>query len=148
MPRGTLGKFTPLNPKKYIGDATAITYRSRWEQKIMAKFDVSSEVIAWASEEVVIKYFSPVDNKMHRYFVDFLVVNKDKKVTLIEVKPHAQTLLPESKSGKSKKRHVEEVCTYIVNQAKWEAAEAYCKAKGWTFRVVTEKDIPQFVGGK
>lgn len=148
MARGKIGKFTPLNPKKYIGDYNNITYRSGWEQKLMAKFDVSSEVIAWASEEVVIKYLSPIDNRMHRYFIDFIVVNKDKQVTLIEVKPYAQTLIPESKQGKSKARMVSEVSTYLVNQAKWAAAEAYCKQKGWTFKVVTEKDIPQFVGKK
>lgn len=114
----------------------------------MVKFDLSSEVIAWASEEVIVKYLSPVDNRVHRYFIDFLVVNKDKKVTLIEVKPYAQTLLPEAKKGKSKARYVSEISTYMVNQAKWAAAEAYCAQKGWTFKVVTEKDIPQFVGRK
>lgn len=146
MARGTLGKFTAMNPKKYIGDVNNITYRSKWEHKLMVKFDLSVDVIAWASEEVVIKYISPIDNRVHRYFTDFIVVNKDKQVTLIEVKPYAQTLLPESKRGKSKARMVSEVSTYLVNQAKWAAAEAYCKQKGWTFKVITEKDIPQFVG--
>lgn len=148
MARGTIGRFAPINPKKYIGDATNITYRSMWEKKIMVKFDQSSDVIAWASEEVVIKYLSPVDQRVHRYFVDFLVVNKLKQVTLIEIKPYAQTIPPVEKKGKHKKRLVEEICTYMVNQAKWEAARAYCAQKGWTFRVITEREIPQFVGGK
>lgn len=114
----------------------------------MIKFDQSADVIAWASEEVVIKYISPVDNRVHRYFIDFLVVNKQKQVTLIEIKPYAQTQPPVEKKGKNKKRLVEEICTYMVNQAKWEAARAYAASKGWTFRVITEREIPQFVGGK
>jgi hypothetical protein len=30
------------------------------------------------------------------------------------------------------------VATYAVNMSKWEAAEAFCKTKGWTFLVITE----------
>ena len=33
-----------------------------------------------------------------------------------------------------------------LNMAKWEAARAYCKSKGMSFRVVTEKDM--FHNGK
>jgi hypothetical protein len=29
----------------------------------------------------------------------------------------------------------------ILNAAKWEAARAYCKSKGISFRVITEKDM-------
>lgn len=148
MARGEIKRFTPINPKKYIGNVNNITSRSSWELKIMVKLDLSPNVIAWCSEEVVIPYYSPVDNRMHRYFTDFLVVTADKKVTLIEIKPYAQTIPPEAKKGKNKKRLVEEICTYTVNQAKWAAAEAYCKQKGWSFRVITEKDIPQFIGQK
>jgi hypothetical protein len=28
-----------------------------------------------------------------------------------------------------------------VNQAKWQAAEEYCKDKGWKFVIMTEKEI-------
>jgi hypothetical protein len=148
MARGTLKKFVPINPKKYLGDPTRIMSRSNWEFKLMVKFDQSSDVLAWASEEIVLKYLSPVDNRVHRYFTDFLVVNKDKRVTLIEVKPYAQTQPPIMKKGRRKDVMVNETCTYLVNQAKWKAAEEYCRQRGWTFKVITEKEIPQFIGGK
>jgi hypothetical protein len=144
------GKYKPQNPKKYIGDPTDIVYRSSWEMRLMKKFDESENVLAWSSESVIIPYFSPVDNKMHRYFMDFLVVakgpNDTKVVSLIEVKPYAQTLPPKVSKGRKKQTIINETMTYLVNQAKWKAAEEYCRKKGWHFKVVTEKELPQFVG--
>lgn len=134
------GRFIPVNPKKYMGDPTKIIYRSSWEKRFFLKLDESPNVAGWASEEVVIPYYSPVDNKMHRYFVDVLVVSKDKVVTLIEIKPWAQTQPPKT-SGRKKSTVINEVMTYAVNQAKWDAARDYCAKKGWSFKIVTEKDI-------
>ena len=31
--------------------------------------------------------------------------------------------------------------SWVINQAKWEAARAWCKQKGIMFRIVTEKEI-------
>ncbi len=139
------GKFKPINPGKYIGDPTEIVYRSGWEAKLMRKLDESPSVIGWNSEEVVIPYISPVDGKAHRYFVDFLVVAKspkgDKVITLIEVKPYDQTVPPKVGKGKRQDRLISELSTYAVNQAKWAAAEEYCKRRGWHFKVLTEKSI-------
>lgn len=134
------GRFIPLNPKKYMGDPTNIIYRSSWELKLLKKLDESPNVLAYASEEVVIPYYSPVDGKMHRYFVDFLVVSKSKVVTLIEVKPYAQTQPPKV-SNRKKQTVINETITYAVNQAKWKAAEEFCKKKGWVFKIVSEKDL-------
>lgn len=139
------GKFKPTNPGKYIGDPTEIVFRSGWESKLMRKLDESSSVIGWNSEEVVIPYISPVDGRAHRYFVDFLVVAKnskgDKIITLIEVKPYDQTIPPKASKGKKQERLITELTTYAVNQAKWAAAEEYCKRRGWHFKVLTEKSI-------
>lgn len=111
----------------------------------MCKLDESSTILGWNSEDVVIPYISPVDGRAHRYFVDFLVVakapNGDKVITLIEVKPFAQTQLPKASAKKTKERYMNEVATYAVNQAKWAAAEAYCAKRGWKFTVLTENDI-------
>lgn len=134
------GRFIPMNPHKYMGDSTNIVYRSSWELKFLKKLDSSSNVLGYVSEEVVIPYLSPVDLKMHRYFVDILVVSKSKVVTLIEIKPWAQTQPPKTGSRK-KSTVINETMTYAVNCAKWEAAEAYCKKKGWIFKIVTEKDL-------
>lgn len=134
------GRFVPLNPKKYMGDATNIIYRSSWELKFLKKLDESPNVMGYVSEEVVIPYFSPVDMKMHRYFVDILVVSNTKQVTLIEIKPWAQTQPPKT-SNRKKSTVINETMTYMVNCAKWEAAINYCKKKGWAFKIVTEKDL-------
>jgi hypothetical protein len=145
MARYRQGKFTPINPSKYLGDPTNIIYRSSWELKFLKKLDVNSSVVGYASEEVVVPYISPIDNKIHRYFVDILVVAKDPtggfKTTLIEIKPYAQTLAPKATKTKRKDRLITETMTYLVNQAKWKAAEQFCAKKGWIFKVVTEKDI-------
>ena len=35
--------------------------------------DLNPDVLKWGSEETVIPYVSPLDNKIHRYFVDFYI---------------------------------------------------------------------------
>jgi hypothetical protein len=138
------GFFKPQNPKKYIGDPTNIVYRSGWEKRVMDWADTNSNVLRWCSEEIVIPYISPVDNRYHRYFVDFFVEARGRdgsiRKMLLEVKPRAQTQEPKVQSRKTK-RYITEVATYGINQAKWKAAEEYCKDKGWEFLIVTEEQL-------
>ena len=138
------GFFKPVNPEKYIGDPTNIVYRSGWEKRVMEWCDTNLNVIRWASEEIVIPYISPLDNRPHRYFVDFYVeaVGRDgeTKKMLLEVKPLAQTKEPKMPKRRTK-RYITEVVTYGINQAKWKAAEDYCRKKGWEFRVITESEL-------
>tara|TARA_R110000765_G_scaffold9042_5_gene28595 strand:+ start:8386 stop:8736 length:351 start_codon:yes stop_codon:yes gene_type:complete len=93
----------------------------------------------WNSEEVVVPYISPVDLKYHRYFVDFKIDFINGKTFLIEVKPKAQTLPPTS--TRKTKRMLQEVMTYSVNQAKWDAASAYADKTGMEFAVWTEDSL-------
>lgn len=138
------GFYKPKHPEKYRGDPNNIVYRSGWEKRVMDWCDTNKSVISWGSEEVVIPYVSPVDNRVHRYFVDFYVEaydNKgDKQIYLLEVKPLGQTQEPKPSKRKTK-RYINEVFTWGVNQAKWKAAEDYCRNKGWTFRLITETDL-------
>jgi len=138
------GKFTPKNPQKYIGDYNNIVYRSSWECKVMDWLDRNDNIISWASEELIIPYISPSDNKFHRYFPDFLVKAKTRdgkfKTILIEVKPKRQTLPPEPKKRVTK-QYINEVVTYGVNQAKWKAAQEFCLDRGWEFKVMTEEHL-------
>ena len=60
------GRFTPRNPSKYVGDSTNIIYRSSWECRLMDWFDRNPDIVSWASEELIIPYKSPVDNKFHQ----------------------------------------------------------------------------------
>lgn len=144
MPKYHQGKFKPRNPKKYRGDPSNIVYRSSWELKVMNNFDRHPDVLEWSSEEIVVPYISPIDGRKHRYFIDFFVKkrNPDGKVEccLIEVKPKAQTKPPKVQKRVTP-RYINEVKTWGVNQAKWDAAEDYCMSKGWKFLIFTETEI-------
>lgn len=138
------GRFKPKNPSKYVGDSNNIIYRSSWECRLMDWLDRNNDVVSWASEELIVPYKSPVDNKWHRYFPDFLVKIKTKdgkiKTLLLEVKPKYQTTPPVQPSRKTK-RYITEVMTFGVNQAKWKAAEEFCLDRGWEFQIITEDHL-------
>jgi len=133
------GKYKVKNPQKYVGDVTNVIYRSSWELKFLNWCDNNPHVVKFSSEEIVIPYVSPVDNRPHRYFVDFKIVLSTGKTYLIEIKPASQTVPP---TGTRKtKRLLQETATFLVNQAKWHAAERFAKTRGWEFKVLTEYDI-------
>ena len=73
------GKYRPKNRQKYKGDVGEVVYRSLWELKFMKYCDLNSKILKWSSEEIIIPYKSPVDNRIHRYFPDFYVKYKDVK---------------------------------------------------------------------
>ena len=133
------GRFVPKNPKKYLGDSTNIWYRSLWERRVMVHLDDNINVLEWSSEEIVIPYLSPLDNRYHRYFPDFFVRTKTGAM-ILEVKPMSQSVKPKVKK-KVTKAYINEVATYGVNQAKWDAAIEYCKDRGWKFKVITENEL-------
>ena len=140
------GKYQPKNPQKYKGDPTRIVYRSSWEARCMHYFDLNENIISWQSEEEIISYRNPLDKmgKIRRYFPDFVIKVRQKdgslKTFMIEVKPESQIKPPLTPKRKTQK-YINEVKTYVVNQAKWEAAKIYCIARGWTFLGLSEKDL-------
>ena len=138
------GRFRVLNPAKYKGDITTVIYRSLWELRFMKWCDQSPSIIEWGSETVIIPYVSPVDRKVHRYFVDFYIKVKSKNNTtekyLIEIKPEKFTKPPEIPKKKTK-RFIDEVFQYGVNEAKWKAAFEFCTDRNMKFIVLTEKDL-------
>jgi hypothetical protein len=138
------GRFRVLNPAKYKGDITTVIYRSLWELRFMKWCDQNPSIIEWGSETVIIPYVSPVDKKVHRYFVDFYIKVKSKNNTtekfLIEIKPEKFTKPPEIPKKKTK-RFIDEVFQYGVNEAKWKAAFEFCTDRNMKFIVLTEKDL-------
>jgi hypothetical protein len=138
------GKFKPKNYKKYKGDPTKIFYRSLWERRFMVYCDNNPNIIEWGSEELIIPYISPLDKKPHRYFPDFYIkyVNgKGQTVReVIEVKPKKQ-LKPPKEPKRRTKRYLGEVQTYMINQAKFRAAEEFCKDRRLKFRILTEDHL-------
>jgi hypothetical protein len=129
--------FKPKNVKKYIGDPNNIVCRSLWERRVCKFLDENKNILKWSSEEIVIPYLSPIDQKMHNYYPDFLVQFNDGskvKTWLLEVKPSKQLVLKENSSKKEK-------ITWIVNTAKWEAAKNYSLKNNMEFKILTEKEI-------
>jgi len=141
------GRFVPKHPEKYKGNPTNIVYRSSWELQFMGLLDKNPNVLQWASEEVVVPYKSPLDNRWHRYFPDFIVRMRDRDgktvVKMIEIKPRSQSVPPEVRKDGQRitKKYLREVATYGVNNAKWEAAKEFCADRNWEFVVITEADI-------
>lgn len=142
------GKYTPKKPEKYLGNPNNIIYRSLWERRFMRYCDENPKILEWSSEEIIVPYISPVDNRPHRYFPDFFIrmidANGNKIARLIEVKPEKQTKPPRKKvtsRGKPTASFLREAKTYAVNDAKWKAADEYCKDRGWEFIILTERNL-------
>ena len=138
------GVFRPKNPKKYKGDPSKIVWRSSWELLLMKHLDTHPDVLEWASEEFSIPYRSPVDGRVHRYFPDFWVKKRSPdgkiEVVVIEVKPHHQTIPPKTKS-KPTAKYINEVATWGINSAKWDAARDFCEDRKWKFVIMDEHSL-------
>jgi hypothetical protein len=138
------GIFKPVNYKKYRGDPTRIVYRSLWERKAMKYFDENPNILEWSSEETIVPYYDPVQGKNRRYFPDFVIkarqADGSTKTIMLEVKPKKETIEPK-KQKRITKRYITEVTTWGTNQAKWKAAKEYCLDRGWSFQLITEKEL-------
>ena len=138
------GRFKPKNYKKYKGDPTNVFYRSLWERRFMVYCDNNPNIFEWGSEEIIIPYKSPLDKKVHRYFPDFFIKYKNSSGKIIreiiEVKPKKH-LSPPKEPKRKTKRYLGEVNTYIINQAKFKAAEEFCKDRKLGFRILTEEHL-------
>ena len=141
-PRFIQGIFRPINKDKFIGK-TAI-FRSSFERKFFLWADKNPNVLEWGSENIVIPYISPLDNRYHRYYVDaYMVIKEGTKIKkyLIEIKPYNQTIPPKVSKKKKPSTIIYEQNAWSVNQAKWESAKKYAEAKGAQFLIITEKDL-------
>jgi len=136
--------YHPSFPKKYKGDANNIICRSSWERKFCRWCDLSESVLEWGSEEFWIPYLSPVDNRVHRYFPDFIIKIKEDtgkiKTYVIEVKPKKQTLPPKTPKRQTKS-YLYECKTYAVNQAKWKETKEWFDDRLIEFKIITEDDL-------
>jgi len=139
------GYYTLRNPDKYRGDVNNVRFMSSWELNVHKFLDNNPNVIEWASEEVVVTYIKPTDNRPHKYYIDYYVKMRNREGKIIEelweVKPERETKPPTKKGKKSQKTILYEQITYAVNQAKWKSATLFAKQHGMVFRVLTEKHI-------
>lgn len=142
------------NPQRYTG-TRPISARSSWELKYILKFlDIHPSVLTWGSETIIVRYLSPIDNKMHRYFVDFNFKIKTKTGDVMEIwaeiKPFKECNPPNTNGKKKTKNLLYEVKTYYVNSAKWETTRRIVEEKKkmghkLEFLVISEKDCPWFL---
>ena len=76
--------------------------------------------------------------------VDFMICFDNGASLLVEIKPYKQTIppiKPKQDSNKLKRRYQNELATYAVNLAKWDAARHFCSKKGLKFAIITEKEL-------
>ena len=110
----------------------------------MTYLDAHPDVLEWSSEEFAIPYRSPVDGRIHRYFPDFWIKQKNTlqevETVVVEIKPKKQTEPPVVQTRRTK-RYINEVMTWGINSAKWQAAAEYCSKRDWKFRIFTEQHL-------
>ena len=132
------GKLQMKHPEKYIGNKVP-TYRSSWEWSFMNFCDNNKSVQKWASEAIQIPYKDPLTGRQTVYVPDFFIqyVDKNSKmiVELIEIKPSSQQII--ERVGKNKYNQAQ----FIKNQAKWTAANLWCRQQGIKFRILNENDL-------
>ena len=138
------GRYRLRNPHKYRGNPRRVFYRSSWELSFNQFLDNNPNVLEWASEEIAISYVKPTTRRVHKYYPDYWAKYRTKTGEIIEevieLKPLKQTR-PPTKRGKSKKTQLYEGTMYHINQAKWKAAQSFCKKRGIQFRILTERSL-------
>lgn len=146
------GYYEPTYPQKYKTNTKQIIYRSSWELKLCRWFDLTPEVIEWASEPLSIKYFYIVDNKMHTYYPDFYFKYRKadgKEIKyIVECKPTSQLQKPEEpkrKTPNTVKNYNYLMEAYLKNTCKRQYAIKWCEENGYKFVYVTEKSNLNFL---
>ena len=111
----------------------------------MKWLDLTESVHYWGSEEFYVPYYDPVEKRRRRYYPDFIFRYTDADglilTEVVEVKPYAQTICPETNPKRKTQAWVRKVETYVTNQAKWDATKKMCAKKGYKFRIITEYDL-------
>lgn len=133
--RYSQGYINPSSCKKIFPQMRAdkIIYRSSYERKFIAWLENNEQVKNWGSECIRIPYLY-IDGKMHSYYPDYFVEMMDGTKMVVEIKPSAQTKRPVNENTWVGKE-------YRKNMCKWKATMEFCQAKGYKFKILTEKTI-------
>ena len=138
-------RYYVKNKDKVKSGRTYFVTRSTWEYKFFQWCDINENILYFEAEPLAIPYQHPIEQRDARYFPDALIKCKTKKgnikTYLVEIKPHKECKQPTKSKGKSKKTVLTEAKTWEINKAKWKAAQRYCKLKGWTFKLITEREL-------
>lgn len=135
--RYTQGYVDPTTCKKLFEQVSnqRIIYRSSYELKFITWLENNNKVKRWGSECFYIPYLYK-DGTTHKYYPDYFVEMIDGSKLVIEIKPYNQTQKPTNANCWAAKEYMKNIC-------KWKAAMEFCKNKGYTFKVLTEKTINQ-----
>ena len=133
--RYSQGYITPVSCKKLFPQMKTdkIIYRSSYERKFIAWLENNEQVKNWGSECIRIPYLY-IDGKMHSYYPDYFVEMVDGTKMGVEIKPSSQTKRPVNENTWVGKE-------YRKNMCKWKATMEFCLAKGYKFKIITEKTI-------
>ena len=114
-------RYKPSYPEKYQGNPNNIICRSSWERKFCRWCDLNKSIVSWASEEFSIPYVSPVDNRVHRYYPDYLIKVKEStgkvKTYVIEVKPKSKLHHQRNQKGKLNHTSMSVRCMQSIKQS-------------------------------
>lgn len=99
-----------------------IKYRSGFECEILECLEAIPDIVRYDYEPFTSGIPYLFEGDPHKYHPDLSLQFSDGHVEVWEIKPANQTDLP-------------------VNQAKWIAADEYCKIRGWDFIVITETGL-------
>jgi hypothetical protein len=133
--RYSQGYINPSSCKKIFPQMKTdkIIYRSSYERKFIAWLENNEQVKNWGSECIRIPYLY-IDGKMHSYYPDYFVEMVDGTKMVVEIKPSSQTKRPVNENTWVGKE-------YRKNMCKWKATMEFCQAKGYKFKIITEKTI-------
>lgn len=114
-----------------------VQYKSGLELKAFKYADLNPRISEWALEPFHIPYLSPLDGKMHRYFPDIWLKFETGTIFIVEIKSSSETRKPSPKD----KAYGRKMQTWLINQAKWQAAQTFCKQRNAQFVILTEKTL-------
>jgi hypothetical protein len=165
------GYYKVQHPEKYIGDPNLVIFRSSWEHSFCRWCDASPSVLRWSSEPVRIPYYDRVSkldeckrlgldpnnpkNWVVKYYnTDFWIeIDKGESITqkmFIEIKPSNQLVKPRPPAGnaslKEQRKFNNAAKTYLINEAKWAAMNAWAEKNNSKFYVFTEKTLSNLLG--
>lgn len=147
--KATKNKLLVENLKGCLNKSKEIVSRSSYEINAFDKLQklyLLKVIKGWASEISVFEYFSPIDKKSHKYYMDVTIIIDKYNVLFVEIKPEKETIPPYKSPKKSDKVYQEELRTWIVNSSKWQAVDSWCKANSingmnYRFEKWTEREL-------
>lgn len=135
---------TVMKSTRFVEGFLEINFKSGLELRCIRYCDMNIHVTKFSLEPFAVKYLSPKDGKIHRYFIDFFIEFSNGQKFLVEVKSSGETVAPKIPGKKSEKailNYQKALQTFAVNSAKWESAKSFCKEKGLTFIILTENEL-------